>query len=103
MRTGLSRHRFKRLGRCFAGMMPPSESPYELEVPRASLAQALKMLARAIGKCAGAYAPSRTPAVYFQDLFFTAQQSAEKQTKAVLPRGGLISPRLPALDPWLKL
>ena len=31
-------------------MMPPSESPYELEVSRASLAQALKMVARAIGK-----------------------------------------------------
>jgi hypothetical protein len=34
-------------------MMPPSESPYELEVSRASLAQALKMVARLIGKRAG--------------------------------------------------
>ena len=34
-------------------MTPPSDPPYELEVARADLAQALKTVARAIGKQPG--------------------------------------------------
>ena len=53
IRTNHLCYRFKRSGRDFAGMMPPSDPQYGLEVSRADLAQTLKIVARATRKYRG--------------------------------------------------
>jgi hypothetical protein len=53
IRANRLRQRFKRSGRCFASLMQPSDSLYELEVSQADLAQTLKIVARAISKGTG--------------------------------------------------